>query len=89
MHYVYLIQSEKDFSYYIGYTKDLKKRFKEHNQGKTKSIKHKIPYRLIYYEAFLNKTNAIKREYELKHNSYKKENLLKRLANASALSSSG
>lgn len=89
MHYVYLIQSQKDFSYYIGYTKDLKIRFKEHNQGKTKSIKHKIPYKLIYYEAFLNKIDAGKREYELKHNSYKKENLLKRLVNIPALSSSG
>ena len=84
-----MIQSKKDYSIYVGYTKNLRKRFIEHNQGKTKLIKHKIPYRLIYYEAFLNKTDAGKREYELKHNSCKKENLLKRLANTLALSSSG
>ena len=89
MYYVYLMQSQKDYSIYIGYTKNLKKRFTEHNQGKTKSIKHKIPYKLIYYEAFLNKADAGKREYELKHNSCKKENLLERLANSLALSSSG
>ena len=89
MHYVYLIQSQKDRSTYIGCTADLIKRIQEHNQGKTKSIKHKIPYTLIYYESFLHKTDATKREYELKHNSCRKENLLKRLINSLAPSSSG
>ncbi len=81
MFYVYLIQSKIDHSYYIGYTSDLKKRLTEHNQDKTKSIKHKIPYILIYYEAYNNKTEARKREIELKKKSYKKEILLKRATN--------
>ena len=79
MYYVYLIQSEVDQTYYIGYTSDLKKRISEHNYGKTKSIKHKLPYSLVYYEAYNNKTNARKREIKLKKNSYKKEQLLKRV----------
>ena len=89
MYYVYLIQSKLDHSVYIGFTSDLRKRVKDHNQGKTRSIKHKIPYKLIYYEAYLNKTDARKRELELKNNSSKKEILLKRLSNDLALSSSG
>ncbi len=79
MYYVYLIISLKDNTTYIGYTSDLIKRLKEHNQGKTKSIKHKTPFKLIYYEAYINKTTARKREIELKKNSFKKETLLKRV----------
>ncbi|MFC1700692.1 GIY-YIG nuclease family protein [Patescibacteria group bacterium] len=82
MYYVYLIQSQKDFSTYIGHTEDLRKRFKEHNQGRTKSIKYKVLYKLIYYEAFLSKVDARKREIELKKKSFKKENLFIRLENS-------
>jgi len=80
MHYLYLLQSEVDQTVYIGFTEDLKRRLEEHNTGKTKSIKHKIPYKLKYYEAYCSKTDAIKRELELKNNSYQKEQLIKRLA---------
>jgi putative endonuclease len=82
MHYTYLIKSKKDSSVYIGYSADLKNRIKEHNSGKTKSIKHKIPYELVYYEGYKNKTDAKKREIELKKNSYRKEQLLKQLENS-------
>ena len=82
MYYVYLLQSEKNRSTYIGYTSDLKNRLIEHNQGKTKSIKHNLPYRLIYYEAYQSKTDSRKREIELKKNSYKKEQLFKCLQNS-------
>ncbi len=78
-YYVYLIQSLKDSTYYIGYSDNLNQRLKEHNQGKTKSIKHKIPFKLIYFEGYLNKTIARKREIKLKKNSFEKEKLLKRL----------
>ncbi|MBD3248323.1 GIY-YIG nuclease family protein [Candidatus Falkowbacteria bacterium] len=62
MYFVYLIKSELDSTFYIGCTKDIKKRLKEHNQGKTRSIKYKIPYKLIYCEIYPNKTVARKRE---------------------------
>jgi putative endonuclease len=78
MWFVYLIQSSIDRTFYIGYTENLKKRIIEHNQGKTKSIKNKIPYKLIYFEAYSNKTLARKRELELKNNSYRKKELLDR-----------
>lgn len=81
MHFVYLVQSKKDKTYYIGSTGDLRKRIKEHNQGKTKSIKHKLPVKLIYFEVYVNKTIARKRELELKKNSFRKKELIDRLEN--------
>ena len=82
MYYVYVLKSEKDYNLYIGYTSDLKNRIKDHNQGKTKSIKHRIPFSLVYYEAYKNKTDARKRELELKNNSYQKEQLIKKIKNS-------
>ena len=82
MFYVYLLQSIKDKGTYIGYTSDLKKRFKEHNQGKTKSIKHRIPFILIYYEAYLNKTDARKRELNLKNNGQSRNILKEKIKNS-------
>lgn len=51
---------------YIGYTVDLKKRFKQHNSGESKATKPFAPYRLIFYEAFLNRIDAKNREKYLK-----------------------
>ena len=79
MFFVYVLKSEKDDSTYIGFTQDLEKRLLEHNAGKTKSIKHKLPMTLEYYEAVHSKTIARKREIELKKNSFAKEQLYKRI----------
>jgi len=79
MFYAYVLQSLTDNFTYIGSTEDLKKRFKEHNSGKTKSIKHRLPFKLVYYEAYETKYLARKREIELKKNSSKKEELFKRI----------
>ena len=65
-YYVYILQSLKNNSLYIGYTSDLKKRFKEHNFGQNKSTKPYIPYKLIFYETFLNRVDAKNREEYLK-----------------------
>ncbi len=79
MFFVYVLKSLKDQTTYIGSCEDLEKRVKEHNQGKTKSIKHKIPLELVYYEAYLTKTLARKREIELKKNSAAKEQLFRKI----------
>ena len=78
-YYTYLLQSETDHTYYIGYCQDLNIRLSEHNRGKTKSIKHKLPMRLIYYEAYPEKRQAIKRERQLKRNKTEKLRVLERL----------
>ena len=66
MYYVYILKSLKDKSLYIGYTSDLRKRFKEHNDGKSLATKPFRPYKLIFYEAFLNRIDAKDREEYLK-----------------------
>jgi putative endonuclease len=79
MYYVYVLKSEKDGTTYIGSTEDLERRIEEHNSGKTKSIKHKLPMELVYYEAYLTKSMALSRENKLKRNSFAKEQLYERL----------
>jgi putative endonuclease len=65
-YYVYILQSSKDGELYIGCTRDLKKRIKEHNDGLVFSTKLKKPYKIVHYEAFLNKKDAFIREKWLK-----------------------
>ena len=65
-YYVYILQSLKDKSLYIGYTTDLRKRLKEHNAGKSLATKPHMPYQLIFYEAFFNRKDAKNREIYLK-----------------------
>ncbi|MBF0489637.1 MAG: GIY-YIG nuclease family protein [Candidatus Omnitrophica bacterium] len=50
MFYVYVLQSIKDDSQYIGLSQDPAKRLKEHNQGDSKYTKGHRPYKLIYQE---------------------------------------
>ncbi len=83
MYYVYVIQSLNTASkFYIGCTADLKRRFKEHNAGdsKTTSLDQ---WRLIYYEAFLTLSLARKREFRLKTNRNVKKQLMNRILNTS------
>ena len=66
MYYTYVLLSQKDNKYYIGYTSDLKKRFKDHSDGKVTSTAVRLPLKLIYYEACLNEFDAKKREHYFK-----------------------
>jgi len=62
MYYVYILLSERDQKRYIGFTQDLERRIVEHNSGLVKSTKNRIPLKLIYFERFENKVEAMKRE---------------------------
>jgi len=66
MHYVYVLKSKKDNMFYIGYTDDLIRRLKLHNSGKVFSTRNRKPFDLIYYEASMNKEDALKWEKYLK-----------------------
>jgi putative endonuclease len=66
MFYNYLLKSENNEVLYTGYTSDLKKRLKEHNQGLNVSTKPYVPWKLIYYEACLEIEDANRREKYLK-----------------------
>lgn len=66
MWYVYIIKSLKSGYWYTGSTNDLRKRFNQHNTGKSTYTKHRGPWKLIYYEASLNEEDARSRELYLK-----------------------
>lgn len=66
MFYVYYLESVQYKQFYTGYTSDLKKRLKEHNQKKNISTKRYAPWKLIYYEACIEESDAIRRESYLK-----------------------
>jgi len=61
-YYTYVLMSLKDGKKYVGYTDDLRRRLKQHNSGKSFSTKSRMPFKLIYYEACLNKDAAKRRE---------------------------
>src|SRR3989344_556692 len=64
--YVYVLESLKDRERYVGYTNNLKKRIKEHENGKSFSTKPRLPVKLIYFEGCLDETDAKRREHYLK-----------------------
>ena len=68
MYYVYVLQSENNKAkIYVGNTDDLKRRLAEHNSGKNYSTHADRPYRIVYYEVYLSKHDALDRENKLKH----------------------
>lgn len=67
MYYVYILQSAKRKNWlYKGSTSDLKRRVQEHNSGKNFSTAPYTPFKLIYYESYLLKSDAEARERYLK-----------------------
>lgn len=68
MYYVYILRL-KDETCYVGYTTDLKKRFKIHNQGLVSYTKNSRPIKLVFYAAFISKTKAVQFEKYLKSSS--------------------
>jgi putative endonuclease len=61
-YYTYVLLSEKDNRNYVGYTKNLKLRFEQHQKGTVESTKNRKPLKLIYFEACLSQTDALNRE---------------------------
>ena len=73
MHYTYIVEC-RDKTLYTGWTTDLEKRIRMHNEGKgAKYTKSRAPVRLVYYEQYETKQEALKREYAIKHLSRKEK----------------
>lgn len=73
MNYTYVVTC-RDGSLYTGWTNDLEKRIKAHNEGKgAKYTKSRRPVILSYYEEYETREMAMKREYEIKHLSRQKK----------------
>jgi len=76
MHYVYVLQS-KNKSLYIGYTNNIRRRILEHNRQENFSTKPYAPWKLIFFEGYLEENDAKRREKYLKTNQGSR--LLKRM----------
>ena len=71
--YTYILQCA-DGTYYCGWTNNLDRRLKAHNEGKgAKYTRSRRPVALVYYEAFSTKEEAMRREYEIKQLPRKKK----------------
>jgi len=73
MFYVYLLQSQNNNDIYIGFSENLKQRVIQHNTGRVPSTKPNRPWKLVYYEAYSNKSDARKRELNLKQHKPKSD----------------
>lgn len=65
-YYAYVLRSKTDGNWYTGFTSDLRKRFYQHNHGKSFHTKGRGPFELIYYECYRNQDDAKSRELQLK-----------------------
>lgn len=66
MFFVYMLQC-RDNSFYTGYTNDINKRLSVHNGGKaSKYTRTRLPVKIVYVEEFATKSEAMKREIEIK-----------------------
>ncbi len=83
MFYIYILQSKKNGSYYIGSCKNINARLSLHNELKVKSTKRYAPWHVVYYEQFETLSEAFCRELQIK--SWKKrarvEKLIKHFKN--------
>jgi putative endonuclease len=77
MYFVYILKSQTYQRYYIGSTENKEKRLSNHNAGKVKSTKSYKPWEIIRIEKYDTKTEALKRERQIK--SYKGGNAFKKL----------
>ena len=74
-YYIYILECS-DKTLYTGYTNDLEKRVKAHNEGKgAKYTKSRLPVKLVYSEAFDDKKEAMSREWYIKHKLTREEKI--------------
>jgi putative endonuclease len=70
MFYVYVLWCA-DRMFYIGFSSDLKERIQRHKNGEVTATRPRLPIRLIFYECYLDKYDALRREKYLKTNKGK------------------
>ncbi len=71
MYFVYILQSEKDGSFYTGQTANLDDRLQRHNEGRSKYTSLKRPWKLVYLEEFNTRAEAVQRGKKIKNKKRK------------------
>lgn len=82
MYFVYIIHSQVTNRFYIGSSKNVHRRVIQHNSGSTRSTKSGIPWKIVTTEEFQQKSDALRRERQIK--SYKSGRAFKALIQSSA-----
>ena len=59
---MYVLWNREDKKFYIGFTRNIKRRLTEHRSGKVRSTNERKHMKLIYYEAHLSELDARRRE---------------------------
>ena len=80
MYHVYILRSQRNASFYTGFTKDIDTRLSQHNMGRVKATRHIRPLEIVYSEPFESETEARRREYYIK--SQKSRKFIERLVAA-------
>ena len=72
MWYAYILHSKKIDRFYVGYTDNLEWRLQRHNEGWGRYTKNGIPWELVYFEEYENKSDVLKRESVIKKKKSRK-----------------
>jgi len=81
MFFVYILQSQSTGRYYVGQTKDLPQRVAYHNANYSRALKNRGPWKLVYFEEFPSRGEAVRRELQIKRQ--KDRRFLEQLVSAS------
>jgi putative endonuclease len=73
MFHVYILQSDKDKTFYTGICSNIQERLTQHNQSVTKTTRSKKPWKLVHSEAYETRLEARKREKFLKSGAGREE----------------
>ncbi len=66
VYYLYVLQSESTGRYYVGHTKDLEARVRRHDYGRAQFTKSRGPYKVVYVKKYASRSEAAKREAQIK-----------------------
>ena len=78
---VYILGSKSTGRYYVGQTKNLEERLAYRNANYSKSLKNRGPWELVYRESYLTRSEAVRRERQIK--SQKDRKFIEQLISAS------
>jgi putative endonuclease len=79
--FVYILQSKSTGRYYVGQTKNLHQRVAYHNANYSRSLKNRGPWKLVHFEEYLSRSEAVRREAHIKKQKDRK--YIERLLSAS------
>lgn len=72
MFYLYILKNDRDGSFYVGHTQNIQDRLKRHNENRSIYTKNRGTWLLVYLEELTSRSEAMRREKEIKKKKSKK-----------------